>query len=165
MGFLSSIKTDMTKSRTVAILAAAALIPALGACAQIKTHQGYIVDSVLVNSVQPGVDNKQSVIQTLGRPTFTGQFNENDWYYVSRDMRQLAFGSPKPTEQLVMRVRFDEAGNVARIDKTGVELAANISPDGDETPTRGRDRSFFEDLFGNIGTVGAPGVGGGQPGR
>ena len=30
------------------------------------------------------------------------------------------------------------------------------------TPTLGRERSFLEDLFGNIGAVGAPGVGGQQ---
>nr|WP_164118444.1 outer membrane protein assembly factor BamE [Sphingorhabdus sp. Alg239-R122] len=150
------------KSRMTMLLVTAAMVPALSGCAKIQTHQGYIIDNVLVNSIQPGVDNKQSVVQTLGRPTFTGQFSENDWYYVSRSMRQLAFGSPKPREQMVMRVRFDQAGNVARVDKTGVELAVNISPDGDKTPTRGRDRSFFEDLFGNIGTVGAPGAGAGQ---
>jgi len=31
-----------------------------------------------------------------------------------------------------------------------------------KTPTLGRKRSFFEELFGNIGTVGAPGLPGGQ---
>ncbi len=162
MGFLRSMKPQSGKSRMTILLVAAAVVPALSGCAKIKTHQGYVVDNVLVNSVQPGVDNKQSVVQTLGRPTFTGQFSENDWYYVSRNMHQLAFGSPKPKEQTVMRVRFDQAGNVARVDKTGVELAANISPDGDKTPTRGRDRGFFEDLFGNIGSVGVPGAGAGQ---
>ena len=28
--------------------------------------------------------------RTLGRPTFTGQFDPNEWYYVSRDTAQLA---------------------------------------------------------------------------
>ncbi len=36
-----------------------------------------------------------------------------------------------------------------------------LTPDGDETPTLGRERGFLEDLFGNIGTVNAPGA----PGR
>ncbi len=166
MGFLNGILRGGIASRTGAILAVAALLPVLGACAKIQTHQGYILDTALTGSIQAGVDNKQSVVQTLGRPTFTGQFDDNDWYYVSREMKQLAFGTPKPREQTVMRVRFDASGNVARVDNTGVELAANISPSGDKTPTRGRDRSFFEDLFSNIGTVGAPGVGGGgQPGQ
>ena len=32
-----------------------------------------------------------------------------------------------------------------------------LSPDSTETPTLGRERGFFEDLFGNIGAVGAAG--------
>ena len=83
-----------------------------------------------------------------------------DWYYLSRNTRQLAFASPRPVEQLLVRVRFDAAGNVVAIDRTGVETVANISPESDKTPTLGRDRSFFEELFGNIGTVGAAGAGG-----
>ena len=165
MGFPVSI----LPMRGMAIAAALAIIPALGGCAQIRTHQGYVIDRSLVNSVQPGVDNKQSVSQTLGRPTFMGQFEDDDWYYVSRNMRQLAFGSPRPVTQDVLRVHFDAAGNVQKVDQTGVELVSKINPDGDKTPTRGRERGFFEDLFGNIGTVGAPGVGGapggGAPGQ
>ena len=64
------------------------------------------------------------------------------------------------TEQLVLRVRFDAAGNVAAVDKAGVEKVARINPEGDKTPTLGKERSFFEDLFGNIGSVGAVGQGG-----
>ena len=48
---------------------------------------------------------------------------------------------------------------VVAVDKTGLELVSKISPEGDKTPTLGRERSFFEDIFGNIGTVGAPGTG------
>lgn len=130
----------------------------LSGCSQIRGHQGYIADSVLMASIQPGIDNRQSVEGTLGRPTFTGQFDDNIWYYVSRDTRQLAFNTPTPKEQTVMRVQFDAAGNVTAVDRTGLELVASISPDGDKTPTLGRERTFFEELFGNIGAVGAPGA-------
>lgn len=137
-----------------ASLAALACATALGACSRIPAHRGYIVDPLLVDSIAPGVDNRASVERTLGRPTFTGQFNENQWYYVSRDTRQLAFNAPRAHEQTVLRVTFDPAGNVSNVERTGVELAKNISPNGDQTPTRGRDRSFFEELFGNIGGAG-----------
>ena len=58
-------------------------------------------------------------------------------------------------------MRFDPEGNVAAVDRAGMEKVAHISPDGKVTPTLGRDRSFLEDLFGNIGAVGAPGMGSG----
>ncbi len=127
-------------------------------CSPVRGHQGYIVDPVLTNAIQAGVDNRQSVEASLGRPTFTGQFDENVWYYVSRETKQLAFNSPSARDQMVMRVTFDAAGNVAAVDRTGLELVANINPNGDATPTLGRERSFFEELFGNIGAVGAPGA-------
>ena len=151
----------MLRTRTAALLLAMALPIGLGGCTQLRSHQGYIVDQGLVDSVAVGVDNKASVERTLGRPTFAGQFNDNSWYYISRNTRQLAFANPRATEQLVLKVSFDPAGNVSALDRSGVELVARLSPDGHKTPTLGRDRSFFEDILGNIGTVGAPGVGGG----
>jgi len=142
------------------IACAAAVLATTSACTRVRTHQGFILDPVLVSAVQPGLDNRASVERTLGRPTFTGQFGTGDWYYFSRQSRQLAFSEPKPVEQTVLRVTFDKAGNVASVDRTGLEKIASISPDGDKTPTLGRDRNFFEEIFGNIGQVGAVGQGG-----
>ena len=34
----------------------------------------------------------------------------------------------------------------------------NLEPSKRHTPTLGRRKSFFDELFGNIGTVGAPGL-------
>lgn len=130
-----------------------------GGCTQMKGRQGYVVDPVLTQAITPGVDNRESVEKTLGRPTFVGQFSNNEYYYVSRETRQLAFANPRPIAQQVLRVRFDPAGNVAAVDKTGLELVSKLNPEGDKTPTLGRHRSFFEDIFGNIGAVGAPGAG------
>jgi outer membrane protein assembly factor BamE (lipoprotein component of BamABCDE complex) len=111
------------------------------------------------------VDNKDSVQKTLGRPTFTGQFDPNDWYYVSRDTQQLAFRAPKVVDQTVLHVRFDPAGNVTAVNRSGKELVANIDPYGRQTPTLGRRRSFFDELFGNIGTVGSGMAGAGSEDR
>jgi outer membrane protein assembly factor BamE (lipoprotein component of BamABCDE complex) len=142
------------------VLAVAAGLLASG-CTKLKDRMGYIVDETLVTAIQPGVDNKESVMTTLGRPTFTGQFSENDWYYVSRSTKNLAFNKPKPDSQAVIRVRFDAAGNVVAVDRRGMEQVASIDPSGDKTPTLGRERSLLEELFGNIGAVGT----GGQAGR
>ena len=35
-----------------------------------------------------------------------------------------------------------------------------LHPEGDKTPVLGKERSFLEDLFGNIGAVGAAAPGG-----
>ncbi|MEK6638923.1 MAG: outer membrane protein assembly factor BamE [Pseudomonadota bacterium] len=151
-------------SNNARVLSSIALLTGVGtlmsACARVPGHQGFIVDAVLIDSVRPGVDNRQSVEKTLGRPTVVGQFGTNDYYYVGRDTKQLAFAQPKPVTQTVLRIKFDTAGNVTAVDRTGLEKIARIDPENDKTPTLGRKRGFFEDLFGNIGQVGAVSQGG-----
>lgn len=147
----------------IAALAIVAAASFLGGCNQLKDRQGYMVDDTLVAAIQPGVDNRDSVAATLGRPSFTGQFDQRDWYYVSRSTENLGFQKPRPSEQTVLHVRFDQAGNVAAVNRSGIERVASITPSGDETPTIGNDRGFFEELFGNIGSVGSVGQGAPTP--
>jgi len=142
-------------SVTVTLLGAALL----AGCAGVRTHKGAVVDSQLASAIQPGIDNKASVEKTLGRPSFTGQFTPNDWYYVSRDTNQFAFRNPRVAKQTVYRVRFDTAGNVAAVDTTGKEAIGSVQPSNRKTPTLGRRKSFFDELFGNIGTVGTAATG------
>jgi len=134
---------------------------AAGGCTPLRSHQGYVIDADLVNSVQAGVDTRQSVLQVLGKPTFTSEFNQGDWYYVSRDARNFAYNNPHVKSQTTLRISFDGKGVVTGIRKTGAEQIASISPMKKTTPTLGRKSSFFSELFGNIGTVGAVGGGGG----
>lgn len=151
-------------ARAAAVAAGAALL-ATG-CSSIKESRGYVRDTLLVDSIAPGIDNQRSVEETLGRPSFTSQFGQPTWYYVSSITGRGPFRQPRIQEHSVLAVTFDAAGNVAAVENTGMEKVVQLSPDGDETPTVGRERGFLEDLFGNIGTVGAPGANpaGGPPG-
>jgi len=138
---------------------ALAVATLVGGCSSIRDHRGYLIDQALLDSVQPGIDNRMSVEKTLGRPTFESQFGQKDWYYVSQTVKAPPFRKPRTDEQTILRVRFDAANNVVGVDKRGVEQVARIDPDGHSTPTLGRKRGLLEDLFGNIGAVGAGGMG------
>jgi outer membrane protein assembly factor BamE (lipoprotein component of BamABCDE complex) len=152
-------------SRLVSLGLAVAGIALLGGCMGIKEHKGYVLDKELASAVQVGVDNKASVEKTLGRPSFTGQFDQNDWYYVARDTKTVAFRSQKVMDQDVLHIRFDAAGNVAAVNRTDETLVANIDPVNDSTPTLGRNRSFFDEIFGNIGVLNQGALGQQQPGQ
>lgn len=152
----------MSVSKRRMLIGVAATSILITGCTRIVGHQGYLIDTQLVATVQPGVDNKQSVQRTLGRPSFVGQFDDDHWYYVARETRQLAFGRPRPIAQTVLHVSFDPADNVAAVRQIGLDQVASINPIDAKTPTLGRKRGFFEDLFGNIGRVGTIG-GGAQP--
>ncbi len=150
------MKTPKVEGSTRRLLLVGGLALAMATtagCARVRGHQGFIMDKTLTDSVTAGIDNKESVERTLGRPTFTGQFGNDEWYYLSRETRQLAFANPRATDQTLLRVRFDAAGNVASVDRTGIEKVAQLSPVSDKTPTLGRNRTLLEDIFGNIGAV------------
>jgi len=149
--------------RAGAALGALALLAS--GCASIKDHRGYLIDPALTGSVQPGIDNRMSVERALGQPTFKSEFGKQIWYYVSIDTKQRPFKRPSTNAQNVLMVSFDAKGNVSGVERRGMEKVVSLNPDGHKTPTLGRTRSFFEDLFGNIGSVGAiPGQGGGPGG-
>ncbi|MFL6773258.1 MAG: outer membrane protein assembly factor BamE [Sphingomicrobium sp.] len=143
----------------------AALAVLVVGCATTRAHKGTVLDPQLVGAIQPGVDNKDSVEKLLGRPSFTGEFTPNDWYYVSRDTNQVAFRNPRVAKQTVLLVRFDQGGNVATLQQTGKELVLGLDPSRRRTPTLGRKKSFLDELFGNIGAVGSGGPMGQNPGR
>jgi len=135
-------------------LAVATLALGLGGCSGIRDQSGYVLNQEFIDAIQPGIDNKDSVTATLGRPTFVGQFDDKQWFYVTRLTSQFAFRQPRLTGASIFTVTFDQAGNVVAVSQGGPELAASINPENDKTPTLGRSKSFFEELFGNIGQVG-----------
>lgn len=143
------------------VTAVLALLALASGCSSIRNSRGYMVDEVLVSAVQPGIDNRESVQGTLGRPTLTSQFGDPVWYYISSRTEQAPFTRPRIASHMVLAIHFDAAGNVISAERTGEERVVRLDPNGNATPTLGRDRSLLEDLFGNIGSVGAAGMGGG----
>lgn len=162
-----NVKRAFTGANTGSIAKAAVLscaLLALGACSSIRESRGFVNDPILVRTVQPGIDNRRSVEGALGRPTFESQYGENTWYYISSVTGRRPFVRPRINTHFVLSVKFDEAGNVASVERNGIDQVVFLQPDGDKTPTLGRERGFLEDLFGNIGQVGGVGPGGAGPG-
>jgi outer membrane protein assembly factor BamE (lipoprotein component of BamABCDE complex) len=147
-----------TLLRSAALAGTIAILGLTAGCARVRDHKGYVVDSSLINTVSPGVDNKDSVQKTLGRPSFAGEFDKDQtWYYVARDTRQVGYRTPVAQTELVLAVHFDPQGNVSAVDRSGVERIVHVVPFAEKTPTLGSKRSFFSELFGNIGRVGSVG--------
>ena len=148
---MASIWLKLAAASSVAVMTAG--------CMGIRDHRGYVLDKELAGNIQVGIDNKDSVTKTLGRPSFVGQFDANDWYYYARDTKTVPFRSPRIVDQTLLHIRFDPAGNVASVGQTGKERVASINPVNDKTPTLGRKRSFFDELFGNIGVLNSGALG------
>ena len=145
------------------LAAASTLAVTTAGCMGIRDHRGYVLDKELSANIQVGIDNKESVTKTLGRPSFVGQFDQNDWYYFSRDTKTSPFRTARVMDQDVLHIRFDAAGNVASVGRTDEKTVVAINPVNDKTPTLGRKRGFFEELFGNIGVLNSGALGQTKP--
>jgi outer membrane protein assembly factor BamE (lipoprotein component of BamABCDE complex) len=144
-------------------LAVSLSVVALSACTATIESRGYIPDKTLLSEILPGVDNQQSVRQTLGYPTSTATFDAFTWYYISRRTENFLFFDEQLVDQSVVEIHFDPQGLVTAIDTIGVDKARVVAANERETETGGRKLSFFEQVFGNMGRFGNRGIGYGDP--
>src|SRR3546814_12967297 len=132
-------------------LTLAAVAATASGCARVRNHQGYVADTTLVQSIQPGVDNRDSVMKTLGRPSFEAEFDKNAWYYVLRETRQFGFNRPKPREQRVLGVQFDPTGTGRNVARHGMQARVDIAMVPDKTTTLRRHTGSLHAPFAPTG--------------
>ena len=114
-----------------------------------------------IAQIRPGKTTKTEVTKILGSPSSIGVFDPDDWYYISKRTRRVAFFDPKVLDQEVYVVTFDQQGVVKAVEHKGMKDAENISPASGETPAPGRHLTFLEQLIGNMGRFNTGGSGGG----
>lgn len=144
------------------LLAAMAL--AVAGCSANIAHRGYLAKPGAFGQVREGMP-KSEVEGILGSPSTTASvnFQGDSYYYISSVTEQTAFLNPKEVERQVIAVRFDKNDQVASLGQYGLEDGKIIDINSRSTPTKGRELTMLQQLFGNIGR---PGPGGAiVPGR
>ena len=148
----------MKKSLMIIALAGAVSATSLmGGCAKTINQRGYLFDEEVVEEIRPGIDNRSSVAAALGTPTMTATFDDETWFYVSQTKQSVAFFRPKTTDQQILAIAFNDRGDVATIDHLGLDATNDVNFVEDETPTRGKELGFFEQIFSNIGRFSSAG--------
>lgn len=126
-----------------------------------RSLRGNLIEDDQLQQVVVGVSSRNDVLALLGSPSATGTFDDSEWFYIGGVTRQRPGRLLGIEEQRVVILRFDQRGTLREISRLGLEDGRDIVAVGRITPTPGNDRSFLQQLFGNIGRVG-PGVSGGQ---
>lgn len=143
---------------TVKSVALAALTGAmafgLSACNPTLRSHGYVPSSEQKpQAIEPGVDTKATVLARLGNPSTRGTFEIDTWYYMSSVRQRLAYLRPVVEERQVTAVIFNDDGQVQAVAEYGLEDGRIVNFVGRETPTRGRQLSVLEQVFGTIGRL------------
>lgn len=138
-------------------LAAALLLAstlAVSGCTPVTAMNGFVAVDVQPQDIKVGTDSRASVTSKLGSPSTVAAFDKNTWYYVTQTSDKMAYLNPQIKTRQIVMIRFDKDEKVAEVKqlslKDGYELAYNKR----ETPTRGRELSWLEQILGTIGRGG-----------
>lgn len=144
--------------RTAKLTIVAGFAFAATACNPVLRTHGYIpTESAKPQAVQAEVDTKASVLSRLGNPSIEGTFNEeletDTWYYINSVRERQAYLKPSTTERTITAISFDGDGAVTKVAEYGIEDGRYVNYKDRETPTRGRELSLLEQVFGTIGRL------------
>jgi outer membrane protein assembly factor BamE (lipoprotein component of BamABCDE complex) len=147
----------------VLLLSAAIPLAALAAsgCTPVITKRGYLPDPVAEAAITIGTDTKTSIQKKLGDPSTRATFGGEDWYYITSVQKKIAFFDADIIKRNILAIRFDKKGHVASLRHYGLKDGHVVAFESRETPTRGREMTFLEQLLNSTPGVPVGGAGGG----
>lgn len=145
-------------------------------CTPVVSQRGYLQDLDIEASIDPATDTKTTIQQRLGYPSTEATFTNDAWYYISSVERQVAFFHPTVESRAILAIYFDKDGKVADLKHYTLDDGHVVAFESRQTPTRGKELTFLQQLFNatpgvpitntgntNPGGSGPPGSGGGYP--
>ena len=145
----------MPNYRTFIVIAVLSVI--LSGCNPILRTHGYVPTSDKPQEVDPESDTKASVLARLGNPSLHGTFDEDTerdtWYYMTAVRQRSAYLRPQVMERSITAISFNVDGQVEKVAEYTVDDGRIVNFVDRTTPTRGREISFLEQIFGSVGRL------------
>ena len=132
-----------------------ALVSLVVSCSPIVENRGYVFDEELLDQIKVNETISNDVMDILGSPSTTSAIDASTWYYIYSKAETVAFYYPTVTDRRVLAVSFDDDNKVNNLKYYGLEEGKIISYVDRTTPTRGRELTVIQQLFGNLGRLGA----------
>jgi outer membrane protein assembly factor BamE (lipoprotein component of BamABCDE complex) len=146
----------------IPVLALAAALPLAAClssgCTPVISQRGYLPDPVAEASVTIGKDTETTIQKKLGDPSTRATFGGDAWYYISSVHKQMAFFAPQVEKRSILAIYFNKEGQVKNLRHYGLKDGHVVAFETRETPTRGRELTFLQQLLSS--TPGVP-LGGG----
>ncbi len=145
--------TNRSRKRLVLTLAMVLATGFTAACTPTIDRRGYLPKAGDLQRVSPGM-SKTEVTALLGSPSTTAtiNFTGDSFYYISSKVETQGFLDPKETERSIFAIRFDQIDQVQSFAQYTLEDGQIINVNSRKTPTKGREFTILQQLFGNIGS-------------
>ena len=141
-------------SRQSVPILAAALAASVAACAPVTSYNGFQARDEKPADVKVGVDTRSTVLARLGSPTTRSTFGDPVFYYMGQTSEKEAYFRPRVTAREVTAISFDKDEKVTAVKSYKLKDGYRIAYGGRETPTRGRQLNWVEQILGTIGRGG-----------
>ena len=131
----------------------AVAMAALVACGPTFRNHGYVPDPEDLQALVVGVDTRDSVEATIGRPSATGVIEGDAWYYLRERRRQFGPRAPRVIERQLVAVSFAQDGTIANIERFGLEDGRVVTLSRRVTESTIRDFGLIQQLIRNFGRI------------
>ena len=125
----------------------------LAGCGATFRNHGYVPAEDVLQDVVVGVDTRDTVASSIGRPGVSGILDESGWYYVRSRYRNFAFFAPDEIERQVLAISFDGSGVVTNIERFGLERGEVVRLSRRVTTSNTQGVGLLRQAFGNLGRI------------
>ena len=130
-----------------------AVLIILGACAATYQNHGYVPTESELSEILIGVDTRETVGQSIGRPTSLGVLKGGAWYYAQSRWRNFAYKAPQVSDRQIVAISYTDDGVVENIERFGLEDGRVIALSRRVTDSNIKGITFLRQLMGNLGNL------------
>ncbi len=130
------------------------LFSILSSCVTKKIVNGNLPEADTISILKIGKDDKKSVRNILGEPSFAGSLGDNSYYYIGTLKSKVAFMKSKIEEQYILELKFNKKNKLKDIFFYDKSLSTNVAMSSLETKSDGAKQSFLMQIIGNFGVPG-----------
>ena len=92
------------------------------------------------------------VLDKVGTPSQTSLYDPSEWYYIDQVSMKMTYKQSKVTSRNVTVVKFDkDSKTVTDVKTLTMADGRELTPNPNETPTRGRSLTALEQILGTVG--------------
>ncbi|MEM6825390.1 MAG: outer membrane protein assembly factor BamE [Pseudomonadota bacterium] len=140
------------------LIAGALCVSVLAGCSATFRNHGYVPSEEDVSSVVVGVDTRDTVAASVGRPGVSGITDASGWYYVRSRFRSFAYRAPEEIDRQVLAISFDTSGVVTNVERFGLERGRVVLLSRRVTTENTQGIGFLRQAFGNLGRLTTEGL-------
>ncbi len=122
-------------------------------CTAVYRNHGYVPTDSELQDITVGVSTRDSVAESIGRPSTFGVIEGSGWYYVQSRWKHFGMREPQEIDRQLVAISFDKNGVVENIERFTLEDGRVVPISRRVTDSNIKGISFIRQLLGNIGNL------------